>query len=157
MRLSNTAELKKLGVRTIGLFLFTATIAGIIGLVVWTVLVPMITANTVTVYDSYTTGTGDINTTKSFSAALSVKKSETFTTSEECTVREIYVQSGDEVKKGDQVGATGTSGLAPGDQVHFAMYLHGQPVIPIEWWDGHWIEDNVTAKLRRYAAETPQQ
>ncbi len=34
MRLSNTAELKKLGVRTIGLFLFTATIAGIIGLVV---------------------------------------------------------------------------------------------------------------------------
>jgi hypothetical protein len=34
LRLSNTAELKKLGVRTIGLFLFTATIAGIIGLVV---------------------------------------------------------------------------------------------------------------------------
>ncbi len=34
LRLSNTSELKKLGVRTISLFFFTATIAGIIGLVV---------------------------------------------------------------------------------------------------------------------------
>ncbi|MHC1788773.1 M23 family metallopeptidase [Solidesulfovibrio sp.] len=63
---------------------------------------------------------------------------------------------GDAVKKGDPVGATGTTGLTPGEQVHFAVYLSGQPVIPIEWWDSHWIEDNVTTKLRRYAAETPQ-
>ncbi|WP_300154932.1 M23 family metallopeptidase [Solidesulfovibrio sp.] len=62
------------------------------------------------------------------------------------------VRAGDEVKKGDVVGATGTSGLAPGDQVHFAMYLAGRPVIPIEWWDGHWLEDNVTAKIKRYAS-----
>lgn len=34
LRLSNTGELKKLGVRTIALFLLTATIAGIIGLVI---------------------------------------------------------------------------------------------------------------------------
>ncbi|WP_428567724.1 MAG: M23 family metallopeptidase [Solidesulfovibrio sp. DCME] len=64
----------------------------------------------------------------------------------------VAVAVGDEVKKGDLVGATGTSGLAPGDQVHFAMYLAGHPVIPIEWWDGHWLEDNITAKFKRYAS-----
>ncbi|MEA4856694.1 M23 family metallopeptidase [Solidesulfovibrio sp.] len=63
----------------------------------------------------------------------------------------LAVAAGDEVKKGDPVGATGTSGLAPADQVHFAMYLAGRPVIPIEWWDGHWLEDNITAKFKRYA------
>jgi murein DD-endopeptidase MepM/ murein hydrolase activator NlpD len=69
----------------------------------------------------------------------------------------IAVKVGDVLKKGEPLGTTGTTGLTPGDQVHFAVYLSGQPVIPIEWWDGHWIEDNVTTKLRRYAAETPQQ
>lgn len=37
LRLSDIGELKKLGLRTIGLFLFTATLAGIIGLVVGSV------------------------------------------------------------------------------------------------------------------------
>lgn len=37
LRLSNTDELRKRGLRTIGIFLFTATIAGIIGLTVGTV------------------------------------------------------------------------------------------------------------------------
>ena len=69
----------------------------------------------------------------------------------------IAVAVGDAVTKGAPVGATGATGLAVGDQVHFAVYLAGQPVIPIEWWDAHWLEDNVMAKLRRYAAETPPQ
>lgn len=69
----------------------------------------------------------------------------------------VAVAVGDAVKKSDLVGTTGTTGLTPGEQVLFGMYLSGQPVIPIEWWDAHWIEDNVTTKLRRYAAETPQQ
>ena len=37
LKLSNTGELKKLGLRTISLFLFTATIAGVIGLLIGTV------------------------------------------------------------------------------------------------------------------------
>ena len=39
------------------------------------------------------------------------------------------------------------------------MYLHGRPVIPIEWWDAHWLEDNVTSKIKRYASggDAPQQ
>jgi len=67
----------------------------------------------------------------------------------------VAVSVGDAVKKGDVVGATGTTGLAGGDQVHFAMYLAGQPVIPIEWWDAHWLEDNITTKFKRYA-QSPQ-
>ncbi|MFU2209568.1 M23 family metallopeptidase [Solidesulfovibrio sp. C21] len=63
----------------------------------------------------------------------------------------MAVRRGETVKKGAVIGATGTTGLTTGDQVHFAMYLDGQPVIPIEWWDAHWLEDNVTAKLKRYA------
>ena len=71
----------------------------------------------------------------------------------------LSVHAGDAVNKGDLVGATGTSGLAPGDQVHFAMYLDGRPVIPIEWWDAPWLEDNVTGKIKRYATggDAPQQ
>jgi len=66
------------------------------------------------------------------------------------------VSVGNPVKKGDVVGATGVTGLAGADQVHFAVYLSGQPVIPIEWWDAHWLEDNITTKFRRYAADPPQ-
>jgi len=68
----------------------------------------------------------------------------------------ITVAAGSMVKKGDPIGATGTSGLANGDQVHFAMYLAGRPIIPIEWWDAHWLDDNITAKFKRYA-ETPHE
>jgi hypothetical protein len=27
------------------------------------------------------------------------------------------------------------------------MLLHGLPVTPIEWWDGHWIQDRIALKL----------
>lgn len=94
---------KKKTLKRVLKWLLTLVIIGIVALIAWIYLVPTITANAVPVYQSYTAETGDISTTKSFSATLSVKKSETFTTSEECNVREIYVQSGDEVKKGDQL------------------------------------------------------
>jgi hypothetical protein len=67
----------------------------------------------------------------------------------------ISVAVGKAVTKGTIVGATGTSGLAGGDQVYFATYLAGKPVIPIEWWDAHWLEDNITSKFKRFA-QSPQ-
>ena len=84
---------------------------GVIGAAAWMYLIPMITADSVTVYDSYTVGSGDINTTRSFSATLSTKKSETFSATEECTVRELYVDSGDEVKQGDALVLLSTGDL----------------------------------------------
>ena len=59
----------------------------------------------------------------------------------------ISVESGQEVKKGDIIGHTGQTGLAGGDHLHFAIMVSGGPVDPIEWWDSHWIDDNITKKL----------
>jgi hypothetical protein len=59
----------------------------------------------------------------------------------------ISVQVGQEVKKGEVVGVSGQTGLAGGDHLHYGMMVNGLFVNPIEWWDPHWIQDNVTKKL----------
>ncbi|MGM0382785.1 MAG: M23 family metallopeptidase [Thermodesulfobacteriota bacterium] len=52
-----------------------------------------------------------------------------------------------DISKGDIIGVTGTTGLAMGDHLHFGFLVHGVPVNPIEWWDSHWIKDNIYKKL----------
>lgn len=52
-----------------------------------------------------------------------------------------------EVKKGETLGRTGSTGLAGGDHLHFSMMVNGIFVNPIEWWDEHWIKDNIEKKL----------
>jgi murein DD-endopeptidase MepM/ murein hydrolase activator NlpD len=59
----------------------------------------------------------------------------------------INVQPNQEVSKGMTIGVTGQTGLAGGDHLHFAVMVNGVFVNPIEWWDGHWIQDNITRKL----------
>jgi len=60
----------------------------------------------------------------------------------------IHVVEGQAVTKGEEVGNTGKSGLATGDHLHFGFLIHGVPVNPIEWWDAHWIRDNIDRKLQ---------
>jgi murein DD-endopeptidase MepM/ murein hydrolase activator NlpD len=60
----------------------------------------------------------------------------------------IGVKVGDMVEKEQEMGRTGTTGLAGGDHVHFTMLVSGQMVNPIEWWDAHWIQDRILRKLR---------
>ncbi len=60
----------------------------------------------------------------------------------------MNVKVGDTVKRGDTIGLTGATGLAGGDHLHFTMLLHGQAINPIEWWDGHWIQDRLKLKLQ---------
>ena len=31
--------------------------------------------------------------------------------------------------------------------LHFGFLVHGVPVNPVEWWDSHWIKDNIHKKL----------
>jgi murein DD-endopeptidase MepM/ murein hydrolase activator NlpD len=57
------------------------------------------------------------------------------------------VQPGQEVTKGQALGITGSTGLAGGDHLHFSILVSGVYVNPIEWWDPHWLKDNVEDKL----------
>jgi hypothetical protein len=59
----------------------------------------------------------------------------------------IDVKEGQRVKRGETMGRSGSSGLAAGDHVHFAVLLHGLPVTPIEWFDSKWIKDRLKLKL----------
>jgi murein DD-endopeptidase MepM/ murein hydrolase activator NlpD len=59
----------------------------------------------------------------------------------------IQVRPDQAVKRGEVLGTSGTTGLAGGDHLHFGVAINGQFVDPREWWDPHWIEDNVTKKL----------
>ena len=59
----------------------------------------------------------------------------------------IEVTLDQQVKKGQPIGLTGETGLAGGDHLHFAVIVQGIFVNPVEWWDPHWIADNVIKKL----------
>ncbi len=59
----------------------------------------------------------------------------------------IAVAVGNTVQKGETIGQTGQTGLAGGDHLHFGVIVNGVFVNPVEWWDGHWVRDNVTKKL----------
>jgi murein DD-endopeptidase MepM/ murein hydrolase activator NlpD len=60
----------------------------------------------------------------------------------------MEVKPGDMVKRGQQIGRSGMTGLAGGDHLHFSIQVQGHPVNPVEWWDPHWIEDRIARKLR---------
>ena len=59
----------------------------------------------------------------------------------------IGVKQGDNVEKGQIIGNSGATGMAGGDHLHFEVTISGQSVNPIEWWDAHWIKNNVAVKL----------
>jgi murein DD-endopeptidase MepM/ murein hydrolase activator NlpD len=59
----------------------------------------------------------------------------------------INTTVGKAVKKEEIIGHSGISGLAGGDHLHFSIIAGGQFVNPQEWWDPHWIKDNVTTKM----------
>ncbi|MCU0304383.1 MAG: M23 family metallopeptidase [Thermoanaerobaculales bacterium] len=59
----------------------------------------------------------------------------------------IAVSEGEEVERGQIIGSSGATGLAGGDHLHLEIFVHGQPVDPVEWLDGAWIANNITSKL----------
>jgi murein DD-endopeptidase MepM/ murein hydrolase activator NlpD len=60
----------------------------------------------------------------------------------------IDVEKGKDVVRGAVLGLTGSTGMAGGDHLHFAMIVQGVFVNPVEWWDAHWIRDNVELKVK---------
>jgi murein DD-endopeptidase MepM/ murein hydrolase activator NlpD len=67
----------------------------------------------------------------------------------------INVQVDQRVKRGDTIGRTGETGLAGGDHLHFSVMIRGIHVDPVEWWDGHWIQDHVDMRLNEFPRATP--
>ncbi|MBN2428852.1 MAG: M23 family metallopeptidase [Deltaproteobacteria bacterium] len=59
----------------------------------------------------------------------------------------IDVKEGQTITKGDIVGTSGTTGMAGGDHLHFGVLVSGLPVNPVEWWDSHWLQDNISRKI----------
>jgi hypothetical protein len=47
--------------------------------------------------------------------------------------------------------------MAGGDHLHLGIILSGIPVNPVEWWDSHWIRDNIESKLEilRQLSQSP--
>jgi murein DD-endopeptidase MepM/ murein hydrolase activator NlpD len=71
---------------------------------------------------------------------------------------DISVKAGQTVTRGEMLGNSGSTGLAGGDHLHFSILVGGEFVNPTEWWDAHWIQDNVTGKLTESApAPVPTQ
>ena len=60
----------------------------------------------------------------------------------------IGVNVGDMVEKAQEIGKSGMTGMAQGDHLHFTQLVNGQMVNPVEWWDGHWIQDRILRKLK---------
>ncbi|HTY80475.1 MAG TPA: peptidoglycan DD-metalloendopeptidase family protein [Candidatus Bathyarchaeia archaeon] len=60
----------------------------------------------------------------------------------------IEVKEGDQVAKEQELGRSGSTGLALGDHLHYEVLINGVSVTPLEWWDGKWIRDHVNRPLR---------
>lgn len=59
----------------------------------------------------------------------------------------IDTKVGDTLARKQILGRTGETGLAAGDHLHYGVYLSGVAVLPVEWWDAKWLDDNLTPKL----------
>lgn len=58
------------------------------------------------------------------------------------------------VARNQIIGKTGETGLAGGDHLHFGINIHGTHVDPVEWWDGHWIQDHIDLRLKAFPRAT---
>src|SRR5215470_8221245 len=60
----------------------------------------------------------------------------------------MEVKEGDQVAKEQELGRSGSTGLALGDHLHYEVLINGVSVTPLEWWDARWIRDHVGRPLR---------
>lgn len=70
---------------------------------------------------------------------------------------ELQVQVGQDVAMEQTLGLSGATGLALGDHLHFSLLVGGVFVSPIEWWDPHWIKDNVELRFQEAGLPWPGQ
>jgi murein DD-endopeptidase MepM/ murein hydrolase activator NlpD len=59
----------------------------------------------------------------------------------------LAVKAGDRVEKDSVLGRSGSTGLAGGDHLHFAVLVGDAYVDPVEWWDEKWVREKIDAQL----------
>jgi murein DD-endopeptidase MepM/ murein hydrolase activator NlpD len=67
----------------------------------------------------------------------------------------LEVEPGQMVERGQRLGLSGATGLALGDHLHFSVLVGGVFVNPAEWWDPHWIADNVELRFSEAGLPRP--
>ncbi len=67
----------------------------------------------------------------------------------------LAVQPGQVVKRGQRLGRSGATGLALGDHLHFSVLVGAVFVNPTEWWDPHWIADNIELRYSEAGLKRP--
>lgn len=55
----------------------------------------------------------------------------------------FLVHEGEDIKKGTVIAKTGATGAVFGDHLHFGIMVQGIEVLPLEWFDKHWLKDNI--------------
>lgn len=66
-------------------------------------------------------------------------------------LNDFVVKAGDDVTQGQLIAHSDSTGLAGGDHLHFSMLLDGVQVNPVEWWDPHWVQGRIQAKLDQFS------
>jgi len=56
---------------------------------------------------------------------------------------QIEVEVGQPVEQGSPLGRSGSTGLAGGDHLHFALLVGDTYVTPLEWLDAHWVRTHI--------------
>ncbi len=67
----------------------------------------------------------------------------------------LSVTPGQEVQRDAVLGHSGATGLALGDHLHFSVLVDGVFVRPAEWWDPHWMEDNLGLRFQQAGLPRP--
>ncbi len=68
---------------------------------------------------------------------------------------ELAVHPGEMVPLEGVLGRSGATGLALGDHLHISILVGGVFVNPTEWWDPHWIQDNVALRFQEAGLPWP--
>jgi hypothetical protein len=58
------------------------------------------------------------------------------------------VEVGDDIKAGQKIAHTGSTGAVMGDHLHFGILIQGIEVNPLEWMDKNWIKINILNILK---------
>ena len=67
----------------------------------------------------------------------------------------LAVQPGQLVAANEVLGRSGATGLALGDHLHYSILVGEVFVSPTEWWDPHWIQDNVDLRFQEAGLPRP--